>query len=162
MRMTKASLLGGTTRRGVLAIAGGAAGGQFVAIAASPVLTRLYTPGDFGVFAVLIAITVTLGSIAALRYELAVLLPASDREALSLVFVGLISATVIAVLGTAAVALLGPEVAGAFSQAALMPWLWFVPAMSALMASYLLMNQLAVRQRRYAASGRRPAAACQG
>lgn len=147
--------MGGAPRRGVLAIAGGAAGGQLVAVAASPILTRLYSPEDFGVFSVLLSITVTLGSIGALRYELAVVLPESDRDALSLVFVGLVSAAAIAVLGTVAVAFLGSDVAGAFGQTALMPWLWFVPAMSALMASYLLMNQVAVRQRRYAASGRR-------
>jgi O-antigen/teichoic acid export membrane protein len=155
MKLTKASILGGSTRRGVLAIASGAVGGQIVALSAAPILTRLYTPTDFGLYAVLLAITVTLGSIAALRYELALLLPESDRDAFSLVFVGLISASVIAVLGTVTVAFLGPEIAGAFKQAALMPWLWFVPAMSALMASYILMNQLAVRQQRYSASGRR-------
>jgi O-antigen/teichoic acid export membrane protein len=147
--------LGSAKRRGVLAIAGGATGGQIVAVAASPILTRLYSPSDFGVFAVLLSITVTLGSVAALRYEFAVLLPEDDRDAFSLVFVGLISAVVVAVLGTVTVAFLGTEIASAFQQPALLPWLWFVPAMSALMASYMLMNDLAVRQRRYAASGRR-------
>ena len=122
---------------------------------AAPILTRLYSPSDFGVYSVLTSITLTLGTVAALRYELAVLLPESDRDALSLVFVGALSAAVIAVLGTLTVLFLGPEIAGAFQQPSLMPWLWFVPAMSALMASWVLMNQLAVRQQRYAASGRR-------
>ena len=67
MRISRANLLGSTTRRGVLAIAGGAAGGQMVALGSAPILTRLYTPADFGVFAVLLSVTVTLGSIAALR-----------------------------------------------------------------------------------------------
>lgn len=155
MRRIKANLLGSAKRRGVLAIAGGATGGQILVVAASPVLTRLYSPSDFGVFAVLLSFTVTLGSIAALRYEFAVLLPEDDRDAFSLVFVGLISAAVVAVLGTVTVAFLGPEIASVFHQVALMPWLWFVPVMSALMAGYLLMNQLAVRQQRYVASGRR-------
>jgi len=155
MRMTKASLLGSTKHRGALALAGGAAGGQIVATAASPILTRLYTPSDFGVFAVLLSITVTLGSVSALRYDLAVLLPAEERDAYSLVFVGMTAAVVVALVGTVTVAFLGADIASAFQQAALMPWLWLVPWMSALMASYSLMNELAVRQQRYAASGRR-------
>lgn len=155
MRLTKANLTGSANRRGVLAIVGGSAGGQLVALAAAPVLARLYSPSDFGVFAVLSSITMMLGTIAALRYELAVPLPENDRTAFSIVFVGLIAAAAFAVLGTVTVGFLGPELASAFHQGALMPWLWFVPSISAIMASYLVMNQLAVRQRRYAASGRR-------
>ena len=42
-------------RKGALAILAGTAGGQVLALAAAPVLTRLYSPSDFGVFTVLSA-----------------------------------------------------------------------------------------------------------
>ena len=144
-------------QRGVFSIVGGTAIGQIFAFALSPVLSRLYGPSEFGSFAVLSALVLTFGTIAALRLELAVPLPPSEREAQSLVAVGTVAALGFALVGTAFVGLAGARVSAAFHQPGLMPWLWIVPVSASVMSTYMLLNQLAIRHRRFASIGRRNA-----
>lgn len=150
-------VVGGLTpvHRGVAVILGGTAGGQLLALLSAPVLTRLYSPADFGIYTIVSAIALTVGASSALRFELAVPLPEDPRDAYSLVTLGLLSAGATAVGGTAVVAFAGDAVARHFAQPGLMPWLWFVPATAAVLGGYVVLNQLAVRHRRYGAIGRR-------
>ncbi|SCF01289.1 lipopolysaccharide biosynthesis protein [Micromonospora marina] len=142
-------------RRGVVGIAAGSAGGQLLALAAAPLLTRLYRPADFGVLAVVAALVVTVGTVAALRFEMAVPLPEREEDARALVRLGLAAATGTAVLGTVVVLLTRDRVASWFGQPELAHWLWVVPFSAAAMGVVLVLNQFAVRHRRYGAIGRR-------
>ncbi len=54
---------------------------QIVSLAAIPLLTRAYSPEAFGVFTVFFGVGAIAGSISALRYELAIVLPAEQRRA---------------------------------------------------------------------------------
>lgn len=56
-------------------LAGGTAFSQLLAILVLPILTRLYTPNDFSVLAVYLAILGILTSINCLRIEIAIPLP---------------------------------------------------------------------------------------
>jgi len=55
-----------------------------VVLLAAPLLTRLYSPDDFGVLTVYIGILSLLSVIASLRYELAIPLPEDEREVVAL------------------------------------------------------------------------------
>ncbi len=59
---------------------------QAIPFAMSPILTRLYSPDDFGVFAVFIGWVSIISVIVTGRYELAILLPKSERNAFHVVF----------------------------------------------------------------------------
>lgn len=141
--------------RGVFTILGGTAGGQALALAVAPVLSRLYSPSDFGVFTILSSLVAVVGTVSTLRFDLAIPLPKRERDAQGLVALGLISTAVTFGLTSAIVGLGGADFARAFGQSSLMPWLWFVPMTSCLMGVYLVLNQLAIRHRRYKAIGRR-------
>ncbi|MBM0225779.1 MULTISPECIES: lipopolysaccharide biosynthesis protein [Micromonospora] len=143
------------SRRGVLSIAAGSAGGQVLALAAAPLLARLYSPADFGVFTIVAALVTTIGTVAAFRFELAVPLPERERDAQALVALGLAAAAATALLGTVAVLLVGDGVAGLFGRPELRPWLWLVPPAAAATAAVLVLNQMAIRHRRYGSIGRR-------
>ena len=67
--------------KNVLTLFGGTTAAQLITILASPIVTRLYSPEAFGVFSIFISITGILAVIACLRYELAIMLPESDKEA---------------------------------------------------------------------------------
>ncbi|MBL4654389.1 MAG: oligosaccharide flippase family protein, partial [Bacteroidia bacterium] len=58
---------------------------QLLAIAAYPILTRLFTPEDFGVFALYLGITGIASIAISGRYELAVMLPKSDDDSIHIV-----------------------------------------------------------------------------
>lgn len=73
--------LGDAFSKSVAKLAGGAAIGQVLTLGASPILARLYAPGDFGVLGVFASITAIATMFAALRYEQAIPLAESDDEA---------------------------------------------------------------------------------
>lgn len=58
---------------------------QIIPMVISPLLTRLYTPEDFGVYTVFTSIITFLFIISTLRYEMAIVLPKQNKDALSLV-----------------------------------------------------------------------------
>lgn len=70
--------------RRVVLVSGGAAMGQVVAVLSVPVLTRLYDPVAFGLFGVFMAISLPGSTIACLRIEQAIVLPADEDEARNL------------------------------------------------------------------------------
>lgn len=142
-------------RRGALTILGGTAGGQVIALISAPILSRLYSPSNFGVFTVLASVISVVGTVAALRFEMAVPLPKSEGDAHGLVALGLASTGLTFLVTSGIVAFVGNRAATAFDQPELMPWLWAVPVTSMVMGAYLVLNQLAIRHRRYGAIGRR-------
>lgn len=82
--------------RHIATILSGTAAAQLILFAATPLLSRLYSPADFGVYAVFLALTAVLGVVASGRYEIAILLPRSDDDALGLLRICLLISTVFA------------------------------------------------------------------
>ena len=77
-------LFGSRFVRRLTTLSGGFLLGQLLILASSPILTRLFTPAEFGVYAVFTAITGIFGNVLSMRYELAVPISKSDRDAAAL------------------------------------------------------------------------------
>ncbi len=75
----------GSYRRQVAVLVSGTAAAQVLPIAASPILTRLYEPDDFGLLALYASIAGILISISSAQYEQAITLPADDEDAATIV-----------------------------------------------------------------------------
>ena len=86
----------------------GTAVAQLVAIAAMPVMSRLYTPADFGLLAVFLAVSSIVATAITLRYETAILLPKEQSESVSLVLLSLALALLLG-LAVGIIAWLLPE-----------------------------------------------------
>jgi O-antigen/teichoic acid export membrane protein len=67
--------------RNVAVVASGTAASQAIAIAFSPLITRLYGPDAFGILGAFLAIVSVLTPIAALSYPIAIVLPKEDVDA---------------------------------------------------------------------------------
>lgn len=63
---------------------------QILPLLAAPLLTRLYSPSDFGIFGMFFAASNVLSIVVTGRFELAVLLPKSDRAALEITLLALL------------------------------------------------------------------------
>lgn len=139
--------------RGLGAMVIGGALGQGMIVLASPLLTRLYTPADFGVFAVFTALVLMLSVVATLRLETAVVLPERDEEAAALAWSALTAAAVIA----GVVGLVGLVAAAPLARALGVPGLvevwWLVPLSVLLVAGFQLFSAWIIREQRYAALG---------
>lgn len=85
--------------RGSIWTIAGTGAGQVAVLAAAPVLSRLYSPEQFGAYGAFLAVLMMVVAVAGLRYEVAVQIPTSDAVAVRLAVVGLG-----AVVATAAIA----------------------------------------------------------
>ena len=68
----------------VLTLVSGTVIAQAIPVLISPILTRIFTPDDFGVFGLYLSIVLVLNVIATGRYEFSILLPEKDEDALHL------------------------------------------------------------------------------
>jgi len=81
--------------RNILTLITGTTIGQVLPIAAAPILTRIFTPEDFGLFAFYFAIISILAVLATARYELAIILPKRPNDAYQILILScVLSATV--------------------------------------------------------------------
>lgn len=68
----------------------GTALSQTIIVALTPLLTRLYTPEDFGVLSVYTSLVFTVAIITSLHYEVAIPLPKDEKEGLNLLGLSLL------------------------------------------------------------------------
>lgn len=144
-----------SAKRGVAAIMGGTALGQVGAVAASPLLARLFTPADFGFFSVVSALAIILGTVVVLRYEMAIVLPENDDDARALVFGGFALVALISSAMAVPLWFARTSIAEATGVPDLDPWILLVPATAAAFGCFRLLNQWALRAGRYLATARR-------
>ena len=131
--------------RGVAVLVGGTGIAQLGLLLAAPVLTRLYTPSDLGLYGAagaIVAVTFTVGS---LRYEQAIPLPAADRDAAALVLLcGFLGLTTGLILGAAMVILAAP-ITRLLGEPRLADWTWLIVLMHLGASLYQVMGTWAVR-----------------
>lgn len=144
------NLFRGLQTRRILGVAAGAASAHGLILLASPILTRLYSPGDFGVYSYFFAALGFIAPVATLRYEMAIPLPRSERAARGIAALGLLASAAVATLVAgvlAAARWLGlPPVADAS-----VAFLIGLPAGVAATGIYQVANYFAVRHERFRA-----------
>jgi O-antigen/teichoic acid export membrane protein len=127
MRSLRALLPSGRLRRAVTVTVTGAALSQLIVLAASPLVTRLYTPADFGALGVFSAFLGILGIAASLRYELAIPLAEDVASIANLLALSLIVTFLLSGLVGLALWPWGEAITGWFDAEALRPLLWLLP-----------------------------------
>jgi len=126
-------------------IAGGTAAGQIIVVFASPLLTRLYSPDDFGILAVYSSFLGILIVVASLRYQLAIPLPKDDKTAMNLVALSLLIVIGMTVLLSLAIALFKQSIAEAFNTTAIDKHFWLLPLGFFFMGIYQVLNYWSIR-----------------
>ncbi len=114
-----------------------------------PVLTRLYTPEDFGVYSLYLSILNFLSLIVTLRYELAIVLPKYDYEALNILFLSIIICFLISLLSFLLIALFGREAAILSGNNKIYYLLYLIPLSLILEGTYRSFNLYAVREKKF-------------
>ncbi len=130
-------------------LAGGAAAGQAVVVLASPILTRLYSPEDFGVLAVFASMLSILGIVASLRYQLAIPLPKSDVEAASVTALSAVVVTCMAMLAAAIAIPLRQTISESLNTPLLADYMGLLPLGLWLMGMYEVLNYWAIRKKAF-------------
>lgn len=147
-----ARLFGGASGgvfRGMATLALGSGIGRVIGIAAIPVLTRLYTPEDFGALAVFTALVAILAPLVTLRYVLALPLPRHDGVAMNLLVLSFGLMLVFCALIALALGLWGGALLTLVSMQVLAPWWWLIALGVLGTATYEMLTMWATRKRAY-------------
>lgn len=115
--------------RRIALLSTGVMAGQAVAVLVSPLLTRLYTPQEFGLFAVVTALSGILGTSIGLRFELAVPGCRDEREAAHTVALTMLACMAASLLVGLGVWLGRDALAAGLGAPGAAPLLWLLPLM---------------------------------
>jgi lipopolysaccharide exporter len=140
---------GGAFGRHVVTLASGTAIGQFLLFLAVPVLTRIYSPADYGALAVFASTLQMLVVLASLRYEFAIPLPEDEDVARSLLGLTFVLLAAMASLVSLLVWLAGDAYVSAVNVPALRPYLWLIPVGFLGAGAYQAISFWAIRHREF-------------
>jgi O-antigen/teichoic acid export membrane protein len=117
----------GRFARRLMMLAGSTAASQALLVLVSPLLTRMFSPEDFGVLGVFAAITSVIMSVIGLRYEFAIPVCRDDGDTANMMGVGAIATVLVTLLVTLGIWAFGPWLAAVVDTPSLAPLLWFMP-----------------------------------
>jgi len=135
--------------RNVLTLMTGTTIAQAIPIAISPILTRIYTPEDFGVFALYMSVASILGVIATGRYELAVMLPKKNEDAINIVVLSVLMAVFVSFISLLIVAIFNSQITELLNSPDVSAWLYFIPVTVLLTGIYQSFNYWSNRKKQY-------------
>jgi O-antigen/teichoic acid export membrane protein len=131
-------------------VASGQALGLGVAVIASPILSRLYSPRDFGILAIFVTLTGVMSTIATLRYENAIPLPKDEWLAQALAALSKWSVLLTATLLAAAAAFFGDTLDRAVFRSHDAPFSWLLTLAITMFAACEIHNAQLIRAGRFA------------
>jgi O-antigen/teichoic acid export membrane protein len=122
---------------------------QAIPIAISPILTRIYTPEDFGVFALYISVASIIAVIATGRYELAIMLPKKDEDAMNIVVLSIVISFFVSLITLLIVFIFNSQITNLLENPEISSWLYFIPLTVLLTGMYQSFNYWNNRKKQY-------------
>ncbi|MBN1199458.1 MAG: oligosaccharide flippase family protein [Bacteroidales bacterium] len=135
--------------RDISKLVAGAGIGQAISLAIAPMLTRLYSPTDFGVYTFFISIAGGFGLIATLRYEMAIILQKRQTEAIGMTVLSFVITFLIAsilMIGIIILILFFPKISG---EGVMRQLIYFLPLLVLLIGAGNILQHWFNRQRKY-------------
>lgn len=137
--------------KSVSVLVGGTVFAQVISILTLPLITRLYTPSDFTLFAIYTSLLMILSSVSSLRFEIAIPLPDDDKEAVGLLCLALIFNFIISILILILIWLLHAEIILLLKQKYFSQLIWLVPLGVFLFSTYNTFQYWATRKKNFTA-----------
>lgn len=131
--------------KNILTLLTGTTAAQIIPFAVSPVLTRLYSPDDFGVLALFFSICSILSVVAAGRYELSIVIPEKDEEAANIVALAIWISVFFALFMQIVFAVFNSGIASLLGNESISFWLYFVPLVVFMMSLYNILRYFSIR-----------------
>jgi O-antigen/teichoic acid export membrane protein len=135
--------------RSVAAMAGGTAFAQGVSLLTAPITTRLYGPADYGMAAVFSSVLGVLLLPATWRYEMALMLPAKEEDARSVLWACLGLACGASLLSVVVMLLFGKWAFAALGSPDLFKYWWMLPPAILGGSLYQCFSVWALRRKEY-------------
>ena len=140
--------------RQVSLVAGGTVIAQMMNIIALPILSRIYSPADFGVMALYSSVVAMLTELAGLRYYLAIPLPKHTHYAHALVCLSFIIQVVVVAVITIVLFTCGDYIFKKLSLTSLIQYKYLLPIGVLAIGFYNVVSQWAIREALFTSLGK--------
>lgn len=130
--------------KSVILIAGGTATAQLMNALSSPIITRIYTPEEYGILTIFLTVVGIL-SLGALKYEMAIPIAESNKKAIDSVITSFLVLFSYFALVFITVFLLNNKIIKLLNIEDLGPYIFFVPITILLIGAYQIFRQWALR-----------------
>ena len=111
----------------VLTLVSGSSIALLIPFAAEPVLSRMFTPAEFGIFEIYAALVVMIGTVATARYEMAIVLPKTVNNAVNLLSLSLIIVTSFSILTYLVLSFWGEPLVNLSDHKEFVNYMYYVP-----------------------------------
>ncbi len=133
----------------VLTLMTGTTLAQAIPIAISPILTRLYAPSDFGVFALFTSLVSLVAIISTGRYELAIMLPEDDEDAVNLLVLSVGITMVVSCFCMVLIGIFNAQITALLDNQEISIWLYWMPLAVLLTGICQALNYWSTRRKHY-------------
>lgn len=120
----------------VLRLMSGTVLSQAITVVTMPIISRFYAPDAFGILALFSAIASVIGIVACWRFELAIVLPRDDKEAVSLLWISLLATACTTFCVTLIVLFFSEPLLIKLKALSLLPYRWFIPVFVGMQGTY--------------------------
>lgn len=114
-------------KKSVITLVLGSSIAQIIPFAAEPILSRLFTPAEFGIFEIYAAIVIMLGAIANARYEMAIILPKPENKATNLLGLSVVIVIAFSLLCTGILLISKNSLIGWINNPEFTIYLYYIP-----------------------------------
>jgi len=133
----------------VLTLMTGTSIAQVITVVISHILTRVYTPENFGIFALFLSITGILSVIVTGRYGLAIMLPEKDEESVNLLILSILIACGVSFIILMIVFIFNNQITKLLGTREISRWLYLIPFATLLAGTYQALNCWSIRKKQF-------------
>lgn len=135
--------------RNVAVVASGTAGAQAIAMAFSPVITRLYGPETFGLLGTFLALVAMISPLSALSYPIAIVLPKEDSDARGIVRLSIYISLALTIIFIFAILIAGDLLMGLISATSVSAFALLIPLNMLFSAWVEIAKQWLIRKKHF-------------
>jgi len=135
--------------RNVFTLFSGVTIAQAIPVFISPILTRIYSPQDFGILSLFLAFSMIIASLSSGRYEFAIILPKDDAHAVNIAALAIFISLIFSIFIFCLITLFHDLIITTLKDENIAIWLYFVPFASFLISLFNILNYLKIRDKKY-------------
>lgn len=145
----KSRLKGNIFYQNIALVASGNITAKLIVILTTPIITRLYTPDEYGIYSVFISIIGITGSLATLRYSVTIPLANNEKLADNLLRLCFIVTLSLSLIWLLIILLFKDIITDYYHNDNIKSFLWFIPIVFFGQGIYEALNNWAVRRRNF-------------
>lgn len=133
----------------VLKLVSGSIIAQIIGILLIPIITRLYTPEDFGIFQLFLSISSIIAIFSCLSYQLAIMLPKDDEDSANIVALCVILITIISIISGSIFIIFSDGIGKVLNAPGISPYFIFLPLVVFLSGIIFVMTYWVSRRKQF-------------